>query len=213
VVGVIWLVLVVGVAALIVSLLTKKRFISRLLVLGILGGCVALESSAIVETHKFNLMIESMSNLRDVGLKIFEETNSPSGGLPAELPPGIVADRGFRDGWGHPLRYVRISPNRAYLIAPGSDGRIEANPEAIKRETFPPSRFEHEIIFEIAAQEPRFVVYPDGPEQGTACTTPSVFGCLQYWRCDANRSFDPRLLHSPQQFVGIVRTELVSATP
>ena len=180
--GVIWLVLVTGVAALIGTLLTRKWSMSLLLVLAILVGCLGLESLALVERIRFKRTGESMSNLKQTGLEIMAEAKSSTSGLPLQPPPGIVASRVCRDGWGHPLRYVRTSPNHAFLIAPGSDDRIEANVETIKRDAFPPSRFDHDIVVEIAQGQVRFVVYPNGPEQGIPCTIYSALGCLSYWR-------------------------------
>ena len=180
--GVIWLILVASAATWVGTLLTRRQTISLLLVLAILAGCLAIESLAIVERIKFKRMGESMSNLRQTGLKILEEAKSSTSGLPLHTPTIVAASLACRDGWGHPLRFVRISPNHAFLIAPGSDDRIEANVETIKREVFPPARFDHDIIVEIAEGEVRFVVYPNGPEQGIPCTLYSALGCLSYWR-------------------------------
>ena len=180
--GLIWLVLVTGVAALIGTLVTRKWFMSLLLVLAILVGCLGLESLALVERIKFKRTGETMSNLKQTGLEILKESSSSTDGLPLDPPPGIVASRSYRDGWGHQLRYVRVSPNHAFLIAPGCDDRIEANVDTIKREAFPPSRFAHDIIVELAEGTVRFVVYPNGPEQGVPCAIYSALGCLSYWR-------------------------------
>jgi len=180
--GVVWLGLVAGVAALIVSLLMRSRSVSLLLALEILMGCLGLESLGVLERIKFNRMGESMTNLRDVGLEILKKSKSSNNALPLKLAPRIVSESIFRDGWGHPLRYVRISSDQAFLIAPGSDARCETNPETIKRETFPPSRFDHDIIVEITQRNVDFTVHPDGPAQGIPCTIYAAFGCLYYSR-------------------------------
>jgi hypothetical protein len=180
--GVVWIVLAVGVAALSVTLLARRQSMSLFLAFGIMIGCLGLESVGLVERRKFDRMIYSMTSLRQTGLKILEESKSSTGGLPLNPPAAIVAQGVFRDGWGHTLRYVRISPNHAFLIAPGSDGRIAANVDAIKREVFPPSRFDHDIIVEILGGAVSFTVYPDGPAQGVPCAIYSAFGCFSYWR-------------------------------
>ena len=179
--GVIWLLLAAGCVTLIATLLARRVSVSLLLVVGLLVGCVGLESSAIVERLKVRRMVATMTNLRDAGRKILAGSSSMDG-LPLDPPPQLVAESVFRDGWGHPLRYVRIAPNHAFLIAPGSDGRIEANLETVKREVFPPSRFEHDIIAESVGGEFSFTVYPDGPAQGIPCAIYSAFGCLSYGR-------------------------------
>jgi hypothetical protein len=180
--GVIWLVLVAGLVTLIVTLLARSGSIALFLVVGILVGCLGLELSALVERRNFDRTLDSMTNLRQAGFKILEESRSSTGGLALDPPPAIVAEDVFRDGWGHPLRYARISRSQAFLIAPGSDGLVEADVRAIKREDFPPSRFDHDIIVEIADGEVRFVVYPNGPEQGIPCTIYAALGCFSYWR-------------------------------
>jgi hypothetical protein len=180
--GVVWLTLIAGLVALIVTLLVRNRPIALLLVLGILVGCVGLETSALVERRKFSRMIESMTNLRQTGLKILEESRLSTSGLPVDPSPELAADGAFRDGWRHPLRYLRMSPNHAILVAAGSDGRIEAIDRPIKRQVFPPSGFDHDIIGEIVEREFSFTVYPDGPAQGIPCAIYSAFGCFSYWR-------------------------------
>lgn len=180
--GVIWLALIAGLVALMVTLLARRRSLALLLISAILVGCAGVESAAIVERHKFKRMIESMTNLRQAGLTILEDSKSSTGGLPFNPSPELVADSVFRDGWRHPFRYLWISPDRAILIAAGSDGRIEANDGPISGGAFPPSRFDHDIIGEIARREFSFAVYPDGPAQGTPCIIYSAFGCFSYWR-------------------------------
>ena len=180
--GVSWLALASGVLAATVALLARRRFLALVWVVAVLVGCLVLESVAFVERIGFERMGHSMTNLRDAGLIILKTSNSSTSGLPVELPPEIVAERVFHDGWGHPLRYVRMSPSHAFLIAPGSDGRIEANAATIKREEFPPSRFDHDTIVDIGEGNVDFVVHAYGPEMGIPCTIYAAFGCLSYWR-------------------------------
>jgi len=180
--GVIWLVLAAGVVTLVVTLLARRGSIALLLVIGILVGCLGLECAGLAERCKFKRTTTSMMNLRQAGRTILEGSKPSTIGLPLDPPQELVADRVFRDGWGHPLRYAWISRSQAFLIAPGSDGLVEANVGAIKREDFPPSRFDHDIIVTIADGEVRFVVYPNGPEQGIPCAIYAAFGCFSYWR-------------------------------
>jgi len=181
-VGVVWMVLAAGVAALIVTLLARSRSISLVLALSVLVGCLGLESLAIVERVKFQRMVKTMTNLRDVGLKILKETTSSTSGFPMQPSPELAAAPIFRDGWGHPLSYVWSSPSHAHLVAPGSDGRIDTYAETIKSEQFPPSKFDHDIVVEFSEGAFSFIVHPDGPAQGIPCTIYSAFGCFSYWR-------------------------------
>jgi hypothetical protein len=180
--GVVWLALVAGCVALAAAIFTRKVSLAMLLAVAILIGCLGLESSAMVERLKYKRMATSISNLLRAEQKLLADSTSSTLELPSSLSPALVADGVFHDGWGHPLRYIRTSPNHAFLIAPGSDGRIEAHSDTVEGNAFPASSFGHDIIVEISGRDSSLIVYPNAPSQGIPCTIYTAFGCLSYWR-------------------------------